>query len=344
MWYNSLLEKGLLPDFLIRIGIRDICAQRLKEETVADLEQQQKQFMDFVNLLKQSPIAVETRAANQQHYEVPTGFFQLVLGKHLKYSSGYWKPGVSSLDQSEEDMLNLTCDRAELSNGQQILECGCGWGSLSLFMAEKFPKSRITGVSNSATQKQFIDEEAKKRGLSNLTIVTADMNLFQTSARFDRIVSVEMFEHMRNYQTLLEKLSGFLNAEGKMFIHIFTHQTLSYLYEVKNDSDWMAKYFFSGGIMPSDDLLLYFPDHFKIEKHWRVSGNHYSKTSEGWLAKMDQHKREILSLFRDTYGADQAVKWWVYWRVFFMACAELFGYRNGQEWMVSHYLFRKRLT
>ena len=342
MWYNTLLEKDLVPDFLIRIGIRRICEQRLKEENIGDGERQHEKFMNFVSLLKQSPIAVETKAANEQHYEVPTRFFQLVLGKNLKYSSGYWRDGVNSLNQSEDDMLELTCERAELRNGQDILECGCGWGSLSLFMARKFPESKITGVSNSATQKLFIDEEARKRGISNLTIVTADMNIFQATGKFDRIVSVEMFEHMRNYESLLEKLSGFLRLEGKMFIHIFTHHYLSYLYEVKNDSDWMAKYFFSGGIMPSDHLLLYFADHFKIQKHWRVNGMHYSRTSEAWLSKMDQHKKEIMPLLERTYGKDQAVRWWVYWRLFFMACAELFGYNGGEEWMVSHYLFENR--
>jgi cyclopropane-fatty-acyl-phospholipid synthase len=342
MWYNRLLEKDLVPDALIRIGIRNICEQRLKEENVGDLERQHEKFMRFVEQLKQSPIAVETKAANEQHYEVPTKFFQLTLGKHLKYSSGYWKDGVTSFDQSEEDMLNITCARAGLRDGYDILECGCGWGSLSLFMSAKFPGSKVTGVSNSKTQKEFIDGEAKKRGITNLTIITADMNVFQTEHKFDRIVSVEMFEHMRNYKTLLEKLSGFLNPGGKIFIHIFTHKYFSYLYEVKDESDWMAKYFFSGGIMPSDHLLLYFADHFKIEQHWRVNGTHYSKTSEAWLSKMDAHKAEIMPLFEETYGKDQAVKWWVYWRIFFMACAELFGFNHGEEWMVSHYLFEKR--
>jgi len=342
MWYNALLEKNLIPDALIRFGIRQNCKERLRDEYTGDLEIQQEKFMQFVSLLKRSDIAVETKAANEQHYEVPTRFFQLALGKNLKYSSGYWKAGVTSIDQSENDMLDLTCSRAELKNGQHVLECGCGWGSLSLYMASKYPDSKITGVSNSRSQKLYIDEQARKRGISNLTIITADMNVFQTEAKFDRIVSVEMFEHMRNYQVLLQKLSGFLNEKGKMFIHIFTHHTYSYLYEVKNDSDWMAKYFFSGGIMPSDHLLLYFADHFKIEKHWRVNGTHYQKTAEAWLANMDNNKPEIMQLFAETYGNDQATKWWVYWRIFFMACAELWGYRQGNEWFVSHYLFEKR--
>jgi cyclopropane-fatty-acyl-phospholipid synthase len=342
MWYSELLEKNLLPDFLIRHGIRRNCEQRLRDENVGDVEKQQEKFMSFVDQLKQSPVAVETKAANEQHYEVPTKFFQLVLGKNLKYSCGYWKDSHVSFDQSEEDMLRLSCERAELKDGQDILECGCGWGSLSLFMAKKFPKSRITAVSNSRTQKIFIDEEAKKRGLTNLKIITADMNVFQTEEKFDRIVSVEMFEHMRNYQSLMQKLSGFLNTEGKMFIHIFTHKYFSYFYEVKDESDWMSKYFFTGGIMPSDHLLLYFADHFKIEKHWRVNGQHYQKTSEAWLANMDNHKTEILELFADVYGEENKVKWFVYWRIFFMACAELWGFRKGNEWFVSHYLFQKR--
>ena len=341
MWYTSLVETDKMPDFLIRKGIKQNLELRIKEETVGNLEEQHQRFMDFVEQLRKSPIAVETKAANEQHYEVPTRFFQLCLGKHLKYSSGYWNPGVTSIDQSEEDMLNLTCERAELANGMDILECGCGWGSLSLFMAAKFPGSKITGVSNSRTQKIFIDQQAKDRGLTNLTIITADMNVFDTDKRFDRIVSVEMFEHMRNYQSLMERLSGFLVENGKMFIHIFTHKYFAYFYDVKDESDWMAKYFFTGGVMPSDHLLLYFNDHFRIRKHWRVSGTHYSKTSEAWLANMDKHKAEIFPLFESTYGKDQATKWWVYWRIFYMACAELWGYKNGEEWFVSHYLFQK---
>ncbi|PZR32812.1 MAG: SAM-dependent methyltransferase [Azospira oryzae] len=342
MWYDSLIEKNLVPDFLIRRGIRSNCEKRLADETVHDLEDQHEKLMAFVDLLKQKPIAEDTKAANEQHYELPTRFFQLSLGKNLKYSCGYWKDGVTSLDQSEEDMLELTCRRAQLKDGQRILECGCGWGSLSLFMAKKFPNSKITGVSNSRTQKIFIDGEARKHGLTNLTIITADMNVFQTDEKFDRIVSVEMFEHMRNYKVLMNKLSGFLVNGGKMFIHIFTHKYLAYLYEVKDESDWMSKYFFSGGVMPSDHLLLYFADDFKIEKHWRVNGTHYGKTSEAWLKNMDKNKAEIMPLFEQTYGKDQAVKWWVYWRIFYMACAELWSFRKGEEWFVSHYLFEKR--
>ncbi|MBC7485362.1 MAG: class I SAM-dependent methyltransferase [Cytophagaceae bacterium] len=342
MWYTSLLEKDLIPDFLIRKGIRDLLKQRIKDETNPDLEVQQQHFMDLLKTFQSSAIAVETKAANEQHYEVPTEFYLNVLGKNLKYSSGYWTNGNTDFDRSEDDMLELTCQRAELKDGMEILELGCGWGSLTLFMAKKFPNANILAVSNSATQRAHIEETARQRGLSNVKIITADINVFTTDRRFDRIVSVEMFEHMRNHAQLFEKISGFLNDGAKMFIHIFTHKELTYLFEVKDDTDWMSKYFFTGGMMPSDHYLLYFQEHFKIQNHWRVNGTHYSKTSEAWLSKMDQHKDIIMPLFEKTYGKDQAVKWWVYWRIFFMSCAELWGYDKGNEWFVSHYLFEKR--
>jgi cyclopropane-fatty-acyl-phospholipid synthase len=232
-----------------------------------------------------------------------------------------------------------------LADGQRILELGCGWGSLSLWMAEHYPNAQITSVSNSRTQKEFIDAEAAKRGLKNLTIVTANMISFEGvgDGIFDRCVSVEMFEHMKNYQELLRRVSTWLKPGGKLFVHIFTHRDYAYHFEATSEADWMAKYFFTGGQMPSDDLLLYFQDHLNIEAHWCVSGMHYSKTSEAWLSKMDANKAEIMPLFRQTYGEDQAVKWWSYWRIFFMACAELWGYREGEEWIVSHYRFTKPL-
>jgi cyclopropane-fatty-acyl-phospholipid synthase len=341
MWYTSLLEKDSLPDFVLRAGIRKLLKQRLIDENKGNPEAQQEHFMKLLADLRSSPIAVNTADANQQHYEVPADFFVRVLGKHLKYSSGYWKDGVTDIDTSEKDMLELTCERAELKDGQHILELGCGWGSLSLFMAAKYPNSKVTSVSNSHSQKVFIDEQAKQRNITNLTIVTADMNVFQTDGKFDRVVSVEMFEHMRNYDLLLKKVASFLKDDGKLFVHIFTHKEYAYKFEVIDETDWMSKYFFTGGIMPSDHLLLYFPEHVNIEKHWRVSGTHYQKTSEAWLQNMDEHKTEIMEIMKRVYGAEQAVKWWVYWRIFFMACAELWGYNNGNEWIVSHYLFQK---
>jgi cyclopropane-fatty-acyl-phospholipid synthase len=341
MWYDKLIEQNKVPDFLLRRGIRNLLKQRLNDENKGGVEAQQAHLMSLIAQLKASPIAVNTGAANQQHYEVPTQFYQYCLGKNLKYSSGYWNEGVTDIDTSEEDMLKLTCQRAGLQNGQQVLELGCGWGSLSLYMAAKFQRSTFTVVSNSRTQKMFIDMQASECGIKNLTVITADMNTFTIDEQFDRIVSVEMFEHMRNYQLLMQKVASFLKPGGKVFIHIFTHKEYAYLFEVKDDTDWMSNYFFTGGVMPSDDLLFYFNQHLTVEDHWRVSGTHYAKTSEAWLKNMDAHKAEIMPLFETTYGKDQAVKWWVYWRIFYMACAELWNYNQGNEWIVSHYLFHK---
>ncbi|BAV09442.1 cyclopropane-fatty-acyl-phospholipid synthase [Filimonas lacunae] len=342
MWYNSLLEKDYFPDSLIRTGIRRLLKQRLQNENKGCTEVQQQHLLQLIQELKDSPIAVNTTDANEQHYEVPTRFYQYCLGPHLKYSSGYWKEGVTDIHTSEKDMLLLTCDRAQLQNGQEVLELGCGWGSLSLFMAVRYPQSSFTVVSNSRTQKMHIDEQARLQGITNLTVVTADMNLFTTEQRFDRVVSVEMFEHMRNYEMLMQKVASFLKPEGKLFVHIFTHKSYAYKFEVMDESDWMSKYFFTGGIMPSDHLLLYFNQHVSIQDHWHVSGLHYSKTAEAWLQNMDRHKADIMPLFKETYGKKNAVKWWVYWRIFFMSCSELWKYNNGQEWMVSHYLFQKK--
>jgi cyclopropane-fatty-acyl-phospholipid synthase len=342
MFYDSLLEKNKIPDPLIRLGIRRLLKQRLEEENKGDTGKQQEHFMRLVEELKNSPIAVHTAEANEQHYEVPTEFYEYCLGRHLKYSSGFWKEGVTDIDTSEKDMLELTCERAGLMSGQEVLELGCGWGSLSLFMSAKFPQSKFTVVSNSRTQKIHIDNEAKKRGISNLTVLTCDVNKLELEQQFDRVVSVEMFEHMRNYSELMQKISRFLKEKGRLFVHIFTHREYAYKFEVKDETDWMSKYFFTGGIMPSDHLLLYFNEHLSIEKHWRVNGMHYSKTSEAWLQNMDKHKEQIIPLFEKTYGKENAMKWWVYWRIFYMACAELWGYNGGNEWMVSHYLFHKK--
>ena len=337
----KLAEKGLLPDALIRFGIRRLCSQRLAEVKTPGKDEMEKEHEAWVEVLKESPIAPVPEKANEQHYEVPPRLFELVLGQKLKYSSGLWPEGTSTLDQSEVAMLKLSCERAGLVDGQAILELGCGWGSLTLYMAEQFPNSKITAVSNSNDQRQFIETRCDKLNLTNIKVITADMNDFETKESFDRVVSIEMFEHMRNYEALLGRVNAWLKNDGKLFVHIFSHQEVAYPFEDNDDADWMAREFFSGGQMPSHRLLMSFPGQMKIEKDWRVSGLHYEKTSLAWLQKMDKNKTEVLELFKKTYGEREARVWFQRWRIFFMSCEVLFGFNRGSEWGVSHYLFEK---
>ena len=337
----ELAEKGIMPDFLIRSGIRRMQKERLLWEKSRSVYEVEAHHQNWVNEMKGSSIAYVPEKANEQHYEVPPDFFVNALGKHLKYSSGYWPEGVTTLDDSEFAMLKLSAERAEITNGDSILELGCGWGSLTLYMAENYPKSQITAVSNSKDQRLFIEKKCQERGFENVKVITADMNVFTIDEKFDRIVSVEMFEHMRNYEILLDKVSSWLQPSGKLFIHIFTHKTLVYPFTEDGEGDWMGRNFFSGGIMPSHQLLLYFQKKLNIEMSWRFNGSHYEKTSLAWLNKMDSNKNEIMSIFSETYGADNASVWFQRWRIFFMACEVLFGYNNGREWGVSHYRFVK---
>ena len=333
---DALLEKNLLPDVAIRIGIRRLLARRIRDETT------RYNAAAYVANLKTRPLAEQTAAANEQHYEVPTAFYQFCLGKRLKYSGCLYPVGNESLDEAEEHMLALYAERAQLADGQEILELGCGWGSLALYNAARFPHSRITAISNSRTQKEHIDVEAKKRGITNLMIVTCDINAFDIDAnRFDRVVSVEMFEHLKNYQLLFRNIARWLKPGGLLFTHIFTHHKFSYRFVSQGPSDWMSRYFFTGGQMPAHNLFSYFQDDLQLLQNWKVNGRHYQQTAEHWLQNMDTHKAEILPIFAATYGHNNVTKWWAYWRVFYMSCAELWGYRDGEEWMVSHYLFQK---
>ena len=340
----SSVERGLLPDALIRAGIRRLSRERLHEISTDNVEQANERLFAMVASMRQSTIALVPELANKQHYEVPAEFFHLCLGLNRKYSSAWWADGVTTLQQAEEAALQQTCEHAELADGQRILELGCGWGSLTLWMAKHYPNSKIVAVSNSFSQRDFIAQEAQRRGLKNIEQHVADMNSFDIASGFDRVVSVEMFEHMRNWPALMHKVSQWLVADGKFFMHVFCHRSTPYLFEDKESSDWMTRHFFSGGMMPSDDLPLLFQEHLSILRRWRWDGTHYQKTANAWLRNLDNHKGVALPILSAVYGDDDAAIWLQRWRIFFMACAELFGFNNGQEWWVSHYLFENKRT
>ncbi|ORX93015.1 cyclopropane-fatty-acyl-phospholipid synthase-like protein [Clohesyomyces aquaticus] len=335
---NPLLDGGYLPHPLIRIGIRRQLADRLQSISTTSLSSAYESKMKYVDLLRTRPIAIETSTANEQHYEVGTGVLQACLGPRMKYSACLYEKGGETLAQAEIAMLKLYVERAELKDGMRILDLGCGWGSGALYFAEVFPNSRITAFSNSRTQKEYIDSVAKSKGFTNLKVITGDVVDYEFEPEsFDRVVSIELFEHMKNYELLLAKVSRALVRGGKLFVHIFVHKTTPYDFE----SGWMTEHFFTGGTMPSADLLLYFQRDLKIKRQWWVNGMHYAKTCEDWLSKMCKSKAEIWPHLKETYGEDGVVTWWNRWQIFYMACAELFAYEGGDTWGVSHYLFEK---
>lgn len=338
----KLIESGKVPDQVIRAGIRHLSKKRLTQEGRYQPERAANRYMTVLDQLRKSAIAIETDTANEQHYELPTVFFQKVLGKRLKYSASYFETPSTSLNEAEDYALRCYCERAQLKDGQEILELGCGWGSLSLYMAEHFPNAKITVVSNSATQRAYIEQQAQNKHFNNLTVVTCDVNILEFEAgRFDRVVSVEMFEHVRNYARLFENISTWLKDDGLLWCHIFCHRFLHYPFEVNNDFDWMSKYFFTGGFMPAASTFLHFQEHLQLKSHWQWSGEHYGHTSNAWLKNMDRHQASLQPVFEQTYGEDAQI-WSQRWRIFFMACAELFAYENGQEWVIGHFLFEKK--
>jgi cyclopropane-fatty-acyl-phospholipid synthase len=337
-------ESGLVPDSVIRSGIRRLLEQKRREIRSGDVAYAANTLSEFVEMMRQSPIALVPERANEQHYEVPAEFFTEVLGKNRKYSCCHWSEACESLDEAEADALQTTVARAGIEDGMQVLDLGCGWGSLSLWIAEHFPGASVTAVSNSRSQRDFILYEAAARGIANVDVIVCDMNDFSIARQFDRIVSVEMFEHMRNYEALLRRVEGWLLPEGRFFMHIFTHRSTPYEYTDKGPSDWMTRHFFSGGIMPSASLPAMFQQDLSLERQWAWNGLHYAKTCRAWLANMDSRRTQILPILARTYGDGNESRWFQRWRIFFMACEELFRYEGGNEWFVSHYLFRKAVS
>jgi cyclopropane-fatty-acyl-phospholipid synthase len=333
-------ETGRLPDPLIRFGIRRLVKSRLRDERDGgDIAVRARKSRRLAEL-RSSPIAQEVDAANAQHYEVPAAFYESVLGKHLKYSACWWGGSVASLDAAEAAMLEMYAERAELVDGQTVLDLGCGWGSLTLWLAARHPRSRITAVSNSASQRAFIEARARERGLRNVRVLTADVNTLDLAPRtFDRVVSVEMFEHVRNYEQLLRRISTWLKADGRLFVHIFCHRDLLYPFEAHGDDDWMGRHFFTGGLMPSIDTLVEFQRDVALLERWSVPGTHYAKTARAWLDNLDANRARARAALLGTVGEAEVDRALQRWRMFFMACEELFGYRDGSEWLVAHYLF-----
>jgi cyclopropane-fatty-acyl-phospholipid synthase len=323
-----LAERGLLPLPALRLGVRGLMKERLREVRSAPSVEA------LAVELERSPVALTPEKANEQHYEVPDELFELVLGPHIKYSSAYWPDGVKTLARAERAMLDLTCDRARLEDGQDVLELGCGWGSLTLHMAAEFPSSRIVAVSNSASQRRFIEARAPE----NVRVITADMNELELSQRFDRVVSVEMFEHMRNYRELLRRIRGWMRDDARLFVHVFCHARYAYPYETEGAGNWMGRHFFTGGIMPSLDLLPMFQEDVRLEERWEVGGEHYSRTARAWRENLEARRRDVMRVLEAAYGPDARL-WYHRWRLFFLACEELFGFRGGREWMVAHYRF-----
>jgi len=336
-----MAEAGVFPDWILRLGTRHLLERRLRESVNGSPEARTREQSELMEGLARGPVAIAVNAANEQHYEVPAPFFELVLGPRLKYSCCYWDSHTHDLAEAEEEMLELTAMRAGIHDGMRILDLGCGWGSFSLWAAERFPNAQILAVSNSRLQRAFIEARAAATALTNVRVQTADINDFEPGERFDRLISIEMMEHVRNHRVLFERIARWLAPGGMAFAHIFCHRSHAYTYEHQDPSDWMAKNFFTGGMMPSEGMFRRYQDDLILREQWRIGGSHYQRTCDAWLARLDQNRKAALQILSDGYGAD-ASRWFRRWRLFFIACSELFAYRGGDEWFVAHYLWKKR--
>ena len=341
MNFNAIVEHRLLPHWLTRLGVRLVLLNGLRRQYRKGIERQNTQKRALIRKFKRSPIAVYTDDANIQHYEVPTEFFQLVLGNRMKYSCCYWPLNVSTIDEAEDAMLRLTCERARLKDGMRVLDLGCGWGSLALWIAENYPNCEVVAVSNSRTQTEFIRSQAEDRGYLNVRTQTANVAEMETRERFNRILSIEMFEHMKNYKALMTKIASWLEPEGLLFVHHFSHRRFAYEFDVSNPEDWMARFFFAGGTMPSNDLLLYFQRDLRVVSHWIVSGLHYARTLRAWWDRMHAKRTDLEGLFIEKYGLGAMKERFRQWELFFLITEETFKLKKGNEYIVTHMLFEK---
>jgi cyclopropane-fatty-acyl-phospholipid synthase len=337
-------ETGRLPDVAVRSGIRHLLRRRLDEIRADDPAAAADAQEAFVATMHAAPVALLPDQANAQHYEVPADFIALALGPHRKYSCCFWGEGVTTLAEAEAAALRLSCERAGIADGMRVLELGCGWGSLTLWIAAQFPGASVTAVSNSRSQRAHIEAEARRRGLGNVTVLTRDMNDFDIAQRFDRVVSIEMFEHMRNWREMFTRVARWLEPGGRFFMHVFVHRCVPYAFEAHGQDDWMSRHFFSGGMMPSDDLALRFQDRLRLLQRWRWDGRHYEKTANAWLFNLDARREAAHTLLAAAAGKSEAAIRLQRWRIFYMACAELFAYAQGREWWVNHYLFERPRT
>jgi cyclopropane-fatty-acyl-phospholipid synthase len=329
-------ERAPLPDIVTNAGIHFLVSRTSRQLENAPFDVTGR----FAKDMTAFPIALATDEANDQHYEIPASFFELILGSRRKYSCCYYETPQSTLDEAERKALALTAEHAGIAHGQEILELGCGWGSLTLWLAEQFPTASITAVSNSTSQRDYIMQQAASRHFGNVKVITADMNNFETSQRFDRVVSVEMFEHMANWRNLFERVNNWLRPDGRFFMHVFSHKHSPYRFDHTDKSDWIAQHFFTGGIMPSHDLVYQFQDILEVEQDWQWDGRHYAHTAHDWLTRFDRNEREIDVILNDVYGRDRQL-WKRRWRLFFLATKGLFGHNNGADWGISHYRLRK---